>query len=58
MSKRAEVKFDDLLFVRRNAEKEAARMRDFHNPEYAKEMYALIYGAAPAPVRSRVRDGK
>ena len=43
------------IFSRHNAEKEAARMRDYRDPSYGKAMAALLKGAAPAPVRARVR---
>ncbi|GEM_PF-6900129 len=41
------------LFVRRSAEKEAARMAAYHDPGYGKAVRYLLYGGAfPAPVRA------
>lgn len=45
----------DNLFARREAEKEAKRMRDYQDPAYGKAVAALLKGAAPAPVKARVR---
>jgi len=54
MSQHAVLKSDN-LFGRREAEKESARMRDYKDPAYGRAMSALLKGAAPAPVRARVR---
>lgn len=54
MAQNAALKSDN-LFSRRSAEKEIVRMRDYKDPAYGKEMSALLKGAAPAPVRARVR---
>lgn len=54
MSQHAVLKSDN-LFCRREAEKEPARMRDYKDPAYGRAMSALLKGAAPAPVRARVR---
>lgn len=41
------------MFVRRNAEKEAARMEEYNDPEHGKAVRYLLYsGAFPAPVRA------
>lgn len=45
----------DNLFLRRNEEKERIRMRDYNDPEYGKAVFALLNGAAPAPVRAKIR---
>ncbi len=55
MLQKAVVKSDN-LFSRREAEKESARMRDYKDPAYGKAISALLKGAAPAPIRARVRS--
>ena len=45
----------DNLFIRHNEEKERIRMRDYNDPEYGKSIFALLKGAAPAPVKAKIR---
>ena len=54
MQQNADIEPDN-LFARREAEKEAKRMRDYQDPAYGKAVAALLKGDAPAPVRARVR---
>ncbi|MCK7553257.1 hypothetical protein [Marinobacter goseongensis] len=45
----------DDFFARRAAEKDAARMRDYRDPDYAKGMETLFGGAIKPPRRGRRR---
>ncbi|PTB99801.1 hypothetical protein C9993_01440 [Marinobacter sp. Z-F4-2] len=45
----------DEFFARRAAKKDAARMREYRDPDYAKGMDALFGGAIRPPRRGRRR---
>lgn len=53
-AKASEQEPDD-FFARRAAKKDAARMRDYRDPDYAKGMDALFSGAIQPPRRGRRR---